>query len=548
MALRVWRKIDALGEPEFSRNKHTAVIHGHRMLMFGGYSLQKREFFNDVTAFDFRKMAWEELKTSGCAPSKRRAHTCVVLDNMLVVFGGYNGDYCLSDTFTFDLMTNTWTKRECVGEIPPSRGGHTAVVWSDRRMVVHGGWDVGNLYYDCTYVLHTCAPVWRWQRLPVASVFRPVGRVGHTCVLHEGHKMLVFGGYGGEGYWDDLNQLNLLTGEWEVVNVNGDIKPCHRTFSTMEIVDNRILLFGGSNHALEMNDVYIFDTKTATWEEVDCLGQVPDGRFAHISCLYNHKIYLYGGIVRSAGELNGMYELTLEQFTTNGSLSNLVQQWIVQSRLAYGQLAPALPAAVAARLDDYRTQVQQMAELRAAAAAVPSPPPLPATALATEFDDSEDLMSDEEFFDDGDDSDLWASPQTNATTSPLHVDVPNQHVPATASTFGGNTEPPPPCPTIDSYAGFVVFSDCESDAPMEEDEIWLDEDSDWGDTAQPAPVTSLATSPFATPHPSVVAPDAMTSEGFVVAPATQPPPAVTTFEEEKKNEHPPVNTTMAPTV
>lgn len=41
------------GEPLNSRNKHTAVVVGNRMLMFGGYSLQQRQFYNDITAFNF---------------------------------------------------------------------------------------------------------------------------------------------------------------------------------------------------------------------------------------------------------------------------------------------------------------------------------------------------------------------------------------------------------------------------------------------------------------------------------------------------------------
>ena len=44
------------------------------------------------------------------------------------------------------------------------------------------------------------------------------------------------------------------------LQVMGEVKPCQRTFSTMEIMGNRILLFGGSNHDVEMNDVMVFNT------------------------------------------------------------------------------------------------------------------------------------------------------------------------------------------------------------------------------------------------------------------------------------------------
>jgi len=65
--LRMWRKVEAKvlfsirhphiqppqGELSHSRNKHTAVVVGSRMLMFGGYSLQQRQFYNDIVSFDF---------------------------------------------------------------------------------------------------------------------------------------------------------------------------------------------------------------------------------------------------------------------------------------------------------------------------------------------------------------------------------------------------------------------------------------------------------------------------------------------------------------
>ena len=40
---------------------------------------------------------------------------------------------------------------------------------------------------------------------------------------------------------------------------------------------------------------------------------------------------LCAGIVRSAGELSGMYELTLEHFTFDNTLLNILKSWTVQS-------------------------------------------------------------------------------------------------------------------------------------------------------------------------------------------------------------------------
>jgi hypothetical protein len=272
-------------------------------------------------------------------------------------------------------------------------------------MVIHGGWDVGNVYYDCTYILNTVD--WSWEKVKINGPYKPVGRVGHTCVLYNDHHIFVFGGYGGEGYWDDLNQLDLHTGTWQRLEVMGEVKPCQRTFSTMEIMGNRILLFGGSNHDVEMNDVMVFNTDTRTWKAIDCVGQIPDGRFAHVSCIYRHKVYLYGGIVRSAGELSGMYELTLEHFTFDNTLLNILKSWTVQSGIKYQNYADCIPSSVVGLLDGYQAQMLQMQEWEKSQLTQKAQPDMP-DAVDITGDEMVDAEEMDELEEDDNEDDLYA--------------------------------------------------------------------------------------------------------------------------------------------
>jgi hypothetical protein len=60
---------------------------------------------------------------------------------------------------------------------------------------------------------------WRWEKLEIKGTNKPVGRVGHTSVLHGQDSIYMFGGYGDDGYSDDLNRLDLKSGTWSVVEV-----------------------------------------------------------------------------------------------------------------------------------------------------------------------------------------------------------------------------------------------------------------------------------------------------------------------------------------
>jgi hypothetical protein len=41
---------------------------------------------------------------------------------------------------------------------------------------------------------------------------------------------------------------------------------------------------------VEMNDVYILDVPSRRWERVECVGQVPGERFAHVSVVYDYRV------------------------------------------------------------------------------------------------------------------------------------------------------------------------------------------------------------------------------------------------------------------
>ena len=71
---------------------------------------------------------WGQLTTTGTKPSARQAHSSVVYNGKMVVFGGYDGSH-KNDTWTLDLTTFAWALLTTTGTKPSARYGHSSVVY-----------------------------------------------------------------------------------------------------------------------------------------------------------------------------------------------------------------------------------------------------------------------------------------------------------------------------------------------------------------------------------------------------------------------------------
>ena len=114
--------------------------------------------FNDCHAFDFRSSEWREIKCENDAretPAKRGRHTCVLAGENLYMFGGYVGIRRSDELFILSLRTNQWQQIKSDSTTPTARGGHSAVLYNG-FMWLFGGWHDQGWYND----LYTLGPVW----------------------------------------------------------------------------------------------------------------------------------------------------------------------------------------------------------------------------------------------------------------------------------------------------------------------------------------------------------------------------------------------------
>ena len=70
---------------------------------FGGCS-DPQYYYNDTWSFNISTRKWTELQCTGSIPSPRAGHAAVLVDDVMYVFGGYDGTH-LGDLIAFNLSS-----------------------------------------------------------------------------------------------------------------------------------------------------------------------------------------------------------------------------------------------------------------------------------------------------------------------------------------------------------------------------------------------------------------------------------------------------------
>ncbi|KAJ6323290.1 hypothetical protein OIU77_013005 [Salix suchowensis] len=200
------------------RASHSLNFVSDCLVLFGGGSEGGRDLDDTWVAYignDFQRMLkWQKVNSG--IPSGRFGHTCVIIGDNLVVFGGIN-DHGMrqNDTWVGQVVicenlgiTLSWRLLDARSVAPPPRGAHAACCIDKRTMVIHGGIGLYGLRLGDTWILEVpenfCSGTWR----ELVAHPSPPPRSGHTLTCIEGTGTVLFGGRG-LGY-DVLHDVWLL--------------------------------------------------------------------------------------------------------------------------------------------------------------------------------------------------------------------------------------------------------------------------------------------------------------------------------------------------
>lgn len=262
-------------------------------------------------------LRWQQVGSG--IPSGRFGHTCTLLSNFLILFGGINdnGDR-LNDTWIGEAFYEgqgdlriTWRLLNVGSVVPPPRGAHAACNVGEHSMVIHGGIGLHGLRLDDTWILNLSDNFRSGMWYNVANVHpMPQPRSGHSLTWIGGTYMVLFGGRGsGYDVLNDIWILSIIGGDpkWKELMFELTGSPSERPLprvghSATLTLGSKILIYGGEDaQRHRKGDLWVLDVKTPgkLWKRLQIEGDQPEHRSFHGACTdrSGHYVYVFGGMV-----------------------------------------------------------------------------------------------------------------------------------------------------------------------------------------------------------------------------------------------------------
>ena len=263
-----------------------------RVILFGG-GIGDDEL-NDTWVFDYETKIWTEL-TIPTSPTPRSSHVMVFdSDNeVIILFGGYNGTSPAKDTWIFNCTSEIWT--EVTPEIsPPERMSHAMVYDSvNGKVILFSGYGVEGPEVGDTWGYDFSTNIWE-EMNPTES---PHARYGAAHVFDEANEtMFIFGG-NANGHFSDTWSYDYSTDTW--TELSPTTHPLRLKWSSMayDSVNQKSILFGGDiNYPVASNETWIYDSAVNEWTESGT-SVAPSMReaFGFAFDTENEKAILFGG-------------------------------------------------------------------------------------------------------------------------------------------------------------------------------------------------------------------------------------------------------------
>ena len=254
-----------------------------KVIVFGGFD--GNGYLNDTWAFD--GVTWTLIATDTPPPARAAAQMAYdSVTHQVVLFGGYDGRNYLGDTWLWDGTTSQWTQA-APAHHPTLVTGPTLFPDPNGRVDLFGGFD--GHFYQLT--------MWQWnrsdwRRLSPATV--PYARSSAAVATNPTiDQVVLFGGLG------DVNPNNTWTYGGNTWTLQSPVTQPPLVYAASAAFDpriNAVIVFGGGSGGIDQNSTWRWSAPRGDWKQM-LTPQSPPPRegagMVHLPAL-GHMI-LFGG-------------------------------------------------------------------------------------------------------------------------------------------------------------------------------------------------------------------------------------------------------------
>lgn len=179
LSTRKWVRLLTMGTYPTPKACATLVYYEGTLVLFGGWTHpspyplhQAWRTFSEMHVYDIESNRWFNVSSfSATVPPAMAGHSATVHRNIMVIFGGLQGDRgSSSDVWCYDLILQTWWKQDTTAEKPSPRYGQSQIALDDDHLLIMGGCGGGpNMVLNDVWLLTVTGPVWTWQQIKVCN-------------------------------------------------------------------------------------------------------------------------------------------------------------------------------------------------------------------------------------------------------------------------------------------------------------------------------------------------------------------------------------------
>jgi N-acetylneuraminic acid mutarotase len=251
--------------------------------------------------FNFSKLKFKLIKSAiynfSDKPLDFSQHSSIIYNKQLIIFGGKTSQHDISrKIYSLDLETGFWTKKEFLGNKKKvkSRAAHTSILIQN-KMIVFGGYEglnTDNVDLNDLFVVNV--DDFSFYSLPLQN--EPSPRCFHSCIPWK-DDFIIFGGkscFEGKDVW--FNDIHICDFKlWRELKPIGKF-PIERAGHCSHLLDHQMMIFGGeSSEGNSLNDCWFYDLKLNHWKEIILSFDITP-RYGFSSVLKNETLYIFGGL------------------------------------------------------------------------------------------------------------------------------------------------------------------------------------------------------------------------------------------------------------